>query len=174
MSKCIAALLIASTSSFLSQTDTLLSASSEEVPIGIFLWFPGPGAPKSDADCQALVERVKPSKKQVEQWLWGRTPDVDPGMGPYYLVLSDNRMEPTFSAEGDLDGGDVKLGPTKGGETPFTLVPDDHPDTTITGTIVAKPGSQVLAVTLHDIPVDDAGKDRTVYYCRFEEPATET
>lgn len=101
-------------------------------------------------------------------------PNSDPGTDDFYLVLTETRMDPTFSAEGDYDAGEVALGPTMNGETPFTLVPDDHPDTTIEGTIVANLKSQILEVTLRGIPLDDGWTDRTVFYCCFDEPMTET
>ena len=46
--------------------------------------------------------------------------------------------------------------------------------TPIKRTIIATPHSQIVAVTLGDIPVDNGQIDRTVYYCRFDEPMTET
>jgi hypothetical protein len=52
-------------------------------------------------------------------------------------------------------------------------LPDDHPDMTIDGMIVAKPGSEIVRVILRGIPVHDQ-TDRTVNYCRFEAPGTET
>lgn len=100
-------------------------------------------------------------------------PNSDTGIDDFYLVLTETRMDPSFSAEGDYDAGEVALGPTMNGETPFTLVPDDHPDSTIKGTIVANQNSQIVAVTLRDIPLDDGQTYRTVYYCRFDEPMTE-
>ncbi|GAA2888857.1 hypothetical protein GGQ99_005217 [Aminobacter niigataensis] len=153
---------------------SVLHAQTNNSPVGMYLWFPGPAGPKSDNDCQALVDKVKPSREKVEQWLWGRMPNGSQGTDDLYLVLTETRMEPTFSAEGDFDFGDVKLGPTRDGETSFTLVPDEHPGTTISGTIVAKPGGQIVTVTLRGIPLDDGKTDRTVYYCRFDEPMTET
>jgi hypothetical protein len=59
-------------------------------------------------------------------------------------------------------------------ETPFELVPDDHADVTVEGTIVAKPGSEIVTVTLRGIPIDGGTTDRTTYYCRFEDLGTET
>ncbi|MBT1155856.1 hypothetical protein J1C56_09660 [Aminobacter anthyllidis] len=166
--------VIAATSGASSIVDAQISASRERAPVGTYLWFPDSAGPKSEDECRALVASVKPSRKRVEQWLWGRMPNSDPGTDDFYLVLTETRMDPTFSAEGDYDAGEVALGPTMNGETPFTLVPDDHPDTTIKGTIVANPNSQIVAVTLRDIPLDDGQTDRTVYYCRFDEPMTET
>jgi len=55
-------------------------------------------------------------------------------------------MEPTYGAEGDYDFGHVDE--TKDGETPFKLIPDDHTDVIINGTIVAKPDSEIVTVTL--------------------------
>lgn len=102
---------------------------AENSPVGTYLWFPDPLGPTSDADCLDLVARLKPSAKQAEQWLWGQIPDIDPAYGPYYIIISKSRMEPTFSAEGDYDLGNLSLEQTKNGETPFTLIPDDHPET---------------------------------------------
>ena len=166
--------VIAGTSGVSSAVHAKISTSMQGSPVGTYLWFPNAAGPKSENECRDLVERVKPSRKRVEQWLWGRMPNSDPGTDDFYLVLTETRMDPTFSAEGDYDAGEVALGPTMNGETPFTLVPDDHPDTTIEGTIVANPKSQIVAVTLRGIPLDDGRTDRTVYYCRFDEPMTET
>jgi hypothetical protein len=149
-------------------------ASAEEPPIGIYLWFPEPGGPKSDQDCRDLVARVKPSKEKAEMSLWGTIPESDPAAGSFYLILSEKRMEPTYAAEGDYDFGDIRLGETSDGETPFKLVPDDHPDVTIDGTVVSKPGSEIVTVTLRGIPLDNGTSDRTVHYCRFDDRGTET
>lgn len=149
-------------------------ASEEGSPVGAYLWFPEPGGPKSDQDCRDLVARTQPTREKAEMSLWGTIPESDPAAGSLYLLLSDFRMEPTFAAEGDYDFGDVRLGETKNGETPFTSIPDDHPDVTINGTIVAKPGSEIVTVILRGIPVDSSTTDRTTYYCRFEELGTET
>lgn len=157
-----------------STLSSALYAQTNNSPVGMYLWFPGPAGPSSDDDCRALVDKVKPSREKLEQWLWGRMPNGAPGTDDLYLLLTETRMEPTFSAEGDYDSGDVQLGPTKDGETLFKLIPDEHPDTTISGKIVAKPGHQIVTVTLRDIPLDDRKVDRTVYYCRFDEPMTET
>ena len=151
-----------------------VSLKAEELPIGAYLWFPGPGGPKSEQDCRDLVARVKPSKEKAEMSLWGTIPEGDPGADSFYLLLSETRMEPTYGAEGDYDFGNVTLGKTVNGETSFTLLPDDHPDTPITGTIVAKPGSEHRHCQLRGIPLDGGTTDRTTYFCRFEEPATET
>ncbi len=138
-------------------------------PVGTYFWFPDSAGPRSDADCQAMAEKLKPSSEQAEEWLSGGAVDFDPTTGPYYLVLTKNRMEPTFSGEGDYDGGNIVMGPTGKGETPFTLVPDDHPDVTISGTILAPPDSQIVTVILKAVPFEDGTKDRTTYYCRFAE-----
>ncbi|CAH2408198.1 hypothetical protein [Mesorhizobium escarrei] len=106
--------------------------------------------------------------------LWGTIPESDPAAGSFYLLLSDDRMEPTFAAEGDYDFGNVRLGETRNGETPFTLVPDDYPDVTVNGTIVAKPRSEIVTVTLRGIPLNGGTTDRITYYCRFEDLGTET
>lgn len=149
-------------------------AAAEQSPIGAYLWYPDPAGPQSDQDCRDLVARVKPSKEKAEASLWGRLPENDPSAGSFYLLLSETRMEPTYAAEGDYDSGDVTLGETANGETGFTLVPDDHPDVTIQGKIVAKPGSGIVVVTLQGIPLDGSTTDRTTYFCRFEELGTET
>lgn len=151
-----------------------VSAEVSGPPIGTYLWFPEPGGPKSEQDCRDLVARVKPSKEKAEMSLWGTIPEGDPSAGSFYLLLSETRMEPTYGAEGDYDFGNVTLGETVNGETSFTLLPDDHPDTPIAGTIMAKPGSGIVAVTLRGIPMDGATTDRATYFCRFEEPAPET
>ena len=104
----------------------------------------------------------------------GHIPEGDPAAGSLYLLLSDTRMDPTYAAEGDYDFGNVQLGETKDGETPFKLVPDDHPDVTIDGTIVAKPDSEIVIVTWRGIPLDDSTTERTVKFCRFEDAGTET
>jgi hypothetical protein len=150
------------------------SLRAQEFPVGAYLWFPEPGGPKSEQDCRDLVARVKPSKEKAEMSLWGTIPESDPAAGSFYLLLSGDRMETTFAAEGDYDFGDVRLGETRNGETPFTLVPDDHPDVTVQGTIVAKPGSEIVTVILRGIPVDSSTTDRTTYYCRFQDLGTET
>ncbi|MGE3365464.1 MAG: hypothetical protein AB7I34_18665 [Rhizobiaceae bacterium] len=135
--------------------------SADESPIGAYLWFPEPGGPKSEQDCRDLVARVKPSKEKAEMSLWGRLPENDPSEGSFYLLLSKTRMEPTYGAEGDYDFGTVTLGETVVGETAFTLVPDDHPDTLIKGAIMAKPDSSIVVVTLRGIPLDGGTTDRT-------------
>ena len=153
----------------------LSNALAENSPVGAYLWFPGPGNPASDQDCRSLVARVQPTKEKAEMSLWGTIPEGDPAAGSFYLLLSQSRMEPTYAAEGDYDFGDVVLGPTtSSGETPFKLTPDDHPDLTIEGTIVAPPDRLTVTVTWKAIPFDDGAKDRTTYFCRFEEAVTET
>ncbi|MEP9389978.1 hypothetical protein [Mesorhizobium sp. KR9-304] len=142
--------------------------SADDSPIGAYLWFPEPGGPKSEQDCHDLVARVKPSKEKAEMSLWGWLPENDPSAGSFYLLLSKTRMEPTYGAEGDYDSGTVTLGETVNGETAFTLIPDDHPDTPIKGTIMAKPDSSIVVVTLRGIPADAGTTDRTTYFCRFE------
>ncbi|RJT28168.1 hypothetical protein D3227_34890 [Mesorhizobium waimense] len=78
------------------------------------------------------------------------------------------------AAEGNYDFGNVHLGETRNGETPFKLVPDDHPDVTVEGTIAAKLGSEIVTVTSRGGPLDDSTKDRTVKFCRFEDLGTES
>lgn len=143
-------------------------------PVGTYLWFPGPGGPKSDQECRDLVARVQPTREKAEMSLWGTIPPNDPAAGSFFLLLSPTRMEPTYAAEGDYDFGDVRLGETRDGETKFELAPDDHDDVTIKGTIVAKQGSEIVTVILRGIPLDSGATDRTTYFCRFEDLGTET
>jgi hypothetical protein len=112
-----------------------------ESAVGTYLWFPGPGGPKSEQDCIDLVDRVKPSKEKAENSIWGSVPDEGRVEDSFYLMVSESRMEPTYAAEGDYDFGNVSLGKTECGETKFTLTPDHHPDTRINGTFIAKLGS---------------------------------
>ena len=148
-------------------------AESAGAPVGTYLWYPGPGGPKSEQDCRDLVARVMPTKEKAEMSLWGTVPPSDPAFGSFFLLLSETRMEPTFAAEGDYDFGDVRLGNTRDGETPFKLVPDDHPDVTVEGTIVAKPDSDIVTVILRGIPPYNGESDRTTHYCRFDDAGTE-
>ena len=92
---------------------------------------------------------------------------------PFFLIVSPGRIETTFAAEGDYDYGDVIFGPSSLGETSFTLTPDDHPSERIKGTIFARADSQIVSVTLYDVPVDEDTKDRVSYFCRFEDMGTE-
>lgn len=80
--------------------------------------------------------------------LWGTIPQNDPAAGTFYLILTQTRMEPTYAAEGDYDFGDIRLGATKNGETPFELTPDDHPDTTIGGSVTVSPDSDIVTVKI--------------------------
>jgi hypothetical protein len=153
---------------------TLPMLAAEESPVGTYLWYPDPGGPKSDQDCRDLVARVQPSNEKAEMSLWGTIPENDPAAGSFYLILSENRMEPTYAAEGDYDFGNVRLGEPRNGETPFKLVPDDHPDVTINGAITAQPGSEIVTVTLRGIPLDNGEGDRITYFCRFDDEGTET
>lgn len=105
-----------------------LPATANEAT-GIFLWYPDQAKAPSSADCDALVRRVGPSRQKAEAWLWGRAPfgaELE-----FYLFVTDNRMEPTYAAEGDYDTGALRLGQAIGDETPFELTPDDHPSVTI-------------------------------------------
>ena len=115
-----------------------------------------------------MVAHVKPTKEKAERSLWGTIPENDPAADTFYLLLSDTKMDLTYAAEGDYDFGNVQLGETLNGETPFKLVPDDHPDVIIQGTIVAKPDSDIVTVTWRGIPLDDIEKNRTVKFCRFD------
>jgi hypothetical protein len=145
----------------------------ESIPIGSYIWYPGKGGPKSDADCISLVEKMKPTEEQVQQWYWGRTPNNDFASMPFFLIVSAERIETTFSAEGDFDYGDVKFEETREGETKFLLKPDEHPDNTIVGKITAHSDSQIVKVTLFAIPLDEESKDRVSYFCRFQSGGVE-
>ena len=140
-------------------------------PTGIFLWYPDQAGPPSSEDCEALVSRVRPSREQAEAWLWGRIPQGTEL--EFYLFLSEDRMEPTFSAEGDYDTGELRLGSTVGDETAFELIPDDHPSVTIKGSIIAPTDSTVVTVVLRNVPSIDAPVERVTYYCRFTDQETE-
>jgi hypothetical protein len=143
-------------------------------PVGVYLWYPNASAMPTDQDCEKLVADVQPSRSKAEDWLWGRVPEGDSREVEFYLFLSQDRMEPTFAAEGDYDSGSVVWGPTADGMMSFTLTPDDHPDTSIKGTIRTSPGGKVLSVTLKGIPLDGGAVDRTTYYCTFEDIGVET
>ena len=150
------------------------AVASVQPPLGIYLWYPvNQVPPPTDDECRTLVEQVRPTRKKAEDWLWGRTPEGD-GSPEFYLFLGASRMEPTFSAEGDYDTGTVTYGAPVKDTVPFSLVPDDHPGTVISGTIVASPGHQVLTVTLNDIPLDGGARNRITHYCRFAEDEMET
>ena len=149
------------------------SAKPSTAPIGNYLWYPEPGGPKSDADCEALVNKLKPTNEIVRQWLWGQIPNTDYAHMPFFLIVSPGRIETTFAAEGDYDYGDVVFGQSYLGETTFTLTPDDHPLERIKGKITTPDDSQIVSVTLYDVPVDNYAKDRVSYFCRFEDNGTE-
>ena len=150
-------------------SNTFGQNSLESSPVGTYLLFPDPLGPRSDSDCRDLVTKLKPSVKQAQQWLWGQMPNVNPAEAPFYIIITKSRMEPTFSGEGDYDIGNLSFGETNLGKTPFTLIPDDHPDVKIGGSILAKSDSEIVTVTLNAVPSDDGFKDRTVYYCRFDD-----
>ncbi|MDB4273594.1 hypothetical protein N9867_00185 [bacterium] len=138
-----------------------------KTPTGVFLWFPEQGAVPSSADCDALVRRIRPSREKADALLWGRVPfgsDME-----YYLFLDQRRMETTYAAEGDYDTGTVRFGQTRGDETAFELIPDDHPTVTIAGNIVAPAGSSVVKVILRNVPSSNGAADRVTYFCRFED-----
>lgn len=139
-------------------------------PVGNYLWFPRADGPKSDADCKSLVVALKPTDEQVQQWYWGRAPNDYRADTPFFLIVTPDRIETTFSAEGDFDSGEVKFGETHNGETTFTLKPDDHPNELVKGKITAKTGSAIVTLTLFAIPYDDESKDRVSYFCRFDSP----
>ena len=141
------------------------AATAAEPLVGVFLFYPQEGRAPSSADCEALVRDVKPSVEKAEAWRWGRAP-----LGAeleFYLFLDQERMEPTYAAEGDYDSGTVRWGKKRGGKTDFELVPDDHPTVTINGSVETMPGSPVVAVTLSGVPSSDGKQDRTSYFCRF-------
>jgi hypothetical protein len=138
-----------------------------EPPTGAFLWFPEQGAVPSSADCDALVRRIRPSREKADALLWGRVP-FDSDM-EYYLFLDQRRMETTYAAEGDYDTGSVRFGQTRGDETAFELIPDDHPTVTIAGNIIAPAGSSVVKVILRNVPSSNGAADRVTYFCRFED-----
>lgn len=143
------------------------AATAAEPPVGVFLFYPQEGGAPTSADCEALVREVKPSVEKAEAWRWGRAPmgaDLE-----FYLFLDRDRMEPTYAAEGDYDSGTVRWGETRGGETGFDLVPDDHPEVTIKGSVQTRPGSPVVAVTLRGVPSSEGKQGRTSYFCRFED-----
>ena len=138
-----------------------------KAPTGVFLWFPEQGAVPSSADCDALVRRIRPSREKADALLWGRVPfgsDME-----YYLFLDQRRMETTDAAEGDYDTGRVRFGQTRGDETAFELIPDDHPTVTIAGNIVAPASSSVVKVILRNVPSSNGAADRVTYFCRFED-----
>jgi hypothetical protein len=161
--------LLAMAAAFLPSPPLLAQETTGDSPVGTYVWFPDREGPKSDDDCRKLVDRLKPSVDQAEQLLWGQMPNLDPENGPYYIIISKTRMETTFSAEGDFDVGDLSLGPTKGGLTNFVLTPDEHREEKVQGTILARPDSQVVVVTLKAPPAIDGFKDRVTYYCRFDD-----
>lgn len=145
------------------------TATASDEPTGVFLWYPEQSAAPSSSDCDAHVRRVRPSVEKAEAWYWGRAPfgsELE-----FYLFIAGDRMEPTFSAEGDYDFGTLRLSDTIGDETSFELVPDDHPSVTISGSIVAPKDSQVVTVILHDVPANGGKAERITYYCRFGEEA---
>lgn len=164
------ALLLASASSQIAWAQ----APAADSPAGTYLWYPEAGGPKSDLDCRNLVARVQPTKEKAEMSLWGTIPQNDPAAGTFYLILTQTRMEPTYAAEGDYDFGEVRLGVTQNGATPFELTPDDHPEIVIKGSVIVRPDSDIVTVTLKGIPLDEGTTDRTVYYCRFEDSGIET
>jgi len=162
---------VAATMILLFGTSTKLASAQPE---GVFLWFPNSSVAPSDDDCRNLVKEVKPSRSKAEDWLWGRVPEGDDKLVEFYLFLSQNRMEPTFAAEGDYDYGSVTWGATNDGTTAFILTPDDHPETTIEGTVTVAPEGQVVEVLLKDVPMNGQSVDRRTYFCSFEEKGVET
>lgn len=135
-------------------------------PIGVYLWYPGPGVP-TDADCRGLVVDVRPSIAKAEDWLWGRVPYHETDELELYLIVASTRIETTYSAEGDYDRGNVTWTGSEEDAYQFTLVPDEHPETTIAGTIVSSPSTSVTTLILTGIPADQGTVERKTYYCRF-------
>lgn len=157
----------------LSVSHRSLAGDPETPPFGNYLWYPEPGGPKSEADCEVLVSKLKPTDEMVRQWQWGQIPNDDFAHMPFFLIVSPGRIETTFAAEGDFDTGDVVFEQSLDGETAFTLTPDDHPAERIKGKIAAMPESKIVTLTLFDVPLDDDARDRVSYYCRFEDAGTE-
>ena len=134
-------------------------------PFGVYLWYPGPVP--TDADCRDLVAEVKPSIAKAEDWLWGRVPNFETDELELYLLVTPTRIETTYSAEGDYDRGNVTWADSEEGAYRFTLVPDEHPETRIAGTIVSSPSTSVIILTLAGIPADQGTVERKTYYCSF-------
>lgn len=133
----------------------------------VYLLHPDQRAAPSDADCEAAVSRTGASTEKAMAFLWGR--NLYGAELEFYLVMSDGRMDTTFAAEGDYDSGTVTFGRAERGQTPFLLVPDDHPDLELQGELVARPGSPVVTVILRDLPSASGTADRTSYYCRVDD-----
>lgn len=141
-------------------------------PMGVYLWYPGPDVP-TDADCRGLVADVRPSIAKAEDWLWGRVPHPETDELELYLIVTPSRIETTYSSEGDYDRGNVTWTGGQENNYQFTLVPDEHPEMRIPGTIVSSPSTSVTTLTLTGIPADRGIVERKTYYCRFQtrEPA---
>lgn len=150
-----------------------LAFSAEAPPIGNYLWFPDEGSAPTEADCAALVAKLKPTDEKVRRWYFGQVPETDFDITSFFLIITGVRIENTFGAEGDYDQGDVTFGPSLEGMTPFTLVPDDHPDEVIKGEIAAEKSSAVVKLTLFDVPIDEKLRDRVTYFCRFASEAVD-
>jgi len=151
--------LLTGTASIIAGTIT-----ANAMPTGVFLLHPGATAPGAD-DCRDLTVRVRPSVEKAEAWYWGRAPfgsDLE-----FYMFLSQTRMETTFSAEGDYDTGELRNLQTKGDETTFDLIPDEHPAKIIKGSIRQSGDGSALAITLYGVPTSAAETDRVTYYCSF-------
>lgn len=142
-----------------------VTIAANAMPTGVFLLHPGAKAPSAD-DCRSLTVRVRPSLGKAEAWYWGRAPfgsDLE-----FYMFLSQTRMETTFSAEGDYDSGELRNLQTRGDETTFDLIPDEHPAEVIRGSIRQSGDGAVLAITLYGVPTSVADTDRVTYYCYFD------
>lgn len=144
---------------------SLTFAAAEADPVQVLLWHPDQASPPSVADCESLVAHVKPSRDKAEAWLWGRAPQG--AELEFYLFLGRSQMRTTFAGEGDYDSGALRQLQARGDETDFELVPDDHPDLVVRGTILAPLSSPLVTVTLRDLPAGSGRLDRVSYYCRF-------
>jgi hypothetical protein len=138
-------------------------------PIGSYLWFPDRDRVPTDGDCKALVAEVNPSTQKADDWLWGRAPEGSPDVLEFYLIVSADRIDPTYSAEGDYDYGSVTWTDSSQGVTRFLLKPDEHPDIELEGSIVTASGSSVVRFTLDGVPTDGGVATRNAYFCSFEE-----
>ncbi|MBX3532155.1 MAG: hypothetical protein KF849_16240 [Rhizobiaceae bacterium] len=144
-------------------------ATPGDVPAGVFLWFPRNGVVPTAEDCATLVAEVKPSVKKAEDWLWGRVPEGSSGVLEFYLFVSQDRIDPTWSAEGDYDFGSVTWTAREGNVSRFLLRPDDHPDVELEGLIRRAEDSAVVEYTLLDVPAQNGTAMRTTWFCAFDE-----
>ena len=138
-------------------------------PTGVYIWFPRNGVVPTAEDCAALVQEVKPSVKKAEDWLWGRVPEGSSSVLEFYLFVSEDRIDPTYSAEGDYDFGSVTWTARENGVSRFLLRPDDHPDVELEGFIRRAEESAVVEYTLLDVPTENGTAMRTTWFCAFDE-----